>query len=371
MFIKLNILVAPLDWGLGHSTRCIPIIDNLQSLGHQVFVAAEGASAKLLIENCPKAILIPLKGYRITYSKNKKRFFTKIIVQIPKILKSIYNEHKWLAQQQNKYHFDLVVSDNRYGLFHKRTPSIILTHQLNIQSNKGRFVDAIIRKLHYKALNKFQECWIVDNQEDGISGKLAHPKYIPKNAKYVGIISQFGKFPLQFLAKEQQEYILVLLSGPEPMRSILEKNIINQIQNLENYQFIVIGGNPLGNQKEIKSGKIKYYNYLAAEELIKHIQNAQLVISRSGYSTIMDLIILNKKALLIPTPGQTEQTYLAQYLHDKKSFFCVEEEILNLFEVIPKALKLANLDRCKTEVHLSLKLAISEIIEKIQVQNFL
>lgn len=335
----LKILIAPLDWGLGHTTRCLPIIRYLQFLGHQVIAAAEGASAQLLIENFPALTVLPLSGYRIQYSKRKSMFTLKLLGQIPKILKAIKREHQWLQEQQAIHKFDAIISDNRYGLYHTRVKSVILTHQLQIQSGSGAFADYILRKLHYKLLERFHQCWVVDVAGDNnLSGKLAHPQALPHNAKYIGLLSQFDAHTKIDLSSSIDPYnILMLLSGPEPMRGQLETMLLQQVQELPDMKFTLVAGNPLGTAKSVPDNVV-YHTHLNAQSLAEALQQASLVICRSGYSTLMDLVVMRKRALLIPTPGQTEQEYLAQYLADKKYFTVKQQHQLSLSKDLPMAL---------------------------------
>jgi predicted glycosyltransferase len=333
-----KILIAPLDWGLGHTTRCIPIIRHLIARGNEVYVAAEGASARLLLENFPAINMLHLDGYRIQYSRKKEMFTAKILLQIPKILATIKREHQWLQQQQQIHQFDLIISDNRYGLYLKEVPSVILTHQLQILSGKGNWADRILRRLHYRLLNRFSKCWVVDEEKNGgFSGRLAHPQILPAHATYIGLLSQFAGC-LSDNNDLDKTKILVLLSGPEPMRSQLELLILQQAKSLTAYQFTIVGGNPLGNMIDDLPLHITYYTHLNSQKLLPELQSASLVICRSGYSTIMDLAVLGKKALLIPTPGQTEQEYLAAYLSKKKYFHTCAQKQLQLAIQIPEAL---------------------------------
>jgi uncharacterized protein (TIGR00661 family) len=333
-----KILIAPLDWGLGHTTRCIPIIRHLIAQGSEVYVAAEGASARLVLENFPAINILHLDGYRIQYSRKKEMFTAKILLQVPKILATIKKEHQWLQQQQQIHKFDLIISDNRYGLYLNEVPCVILTHQLQILSGKGILADRILRKLHYQLLNRFHKCWVVDEENNGgFSGKLAHPEILPAHSMYTGLLSQFSGCPPHNY-KQDTTQILVLLSGPEPMRSQLESLIILQAETLTAYRFTIVGGNPLGNMIDGVPQHITYYTHLNAQQLLPELQCASLVICRSGYSTIMDLAILGKKALLIPTPGQTEQEYLASYLKEKKYFDTCAQGKLQLTIQIPETL---------------------------------
>ena len=335
----MKILIAPLDWGLGHTTRCIPLIAYLRTLGHQVFAAASGASARLLSDNFPGLELLPLEGYQIQYSKYKNAFAAKIIVQIPKILAAIKKEHRWLATQQNIHKFDLVISDNRYGLYHHKVPSVIMTHQLQILSGKGQWADRILQHMHYPLLEKFNTTWVVDEAgADHLSGKLAHPGKLPRNASYIGLLSQFTGRKANRNPAGEPGHILVLLSGPEPMRGQLEGILLQQATALTTYRFSFVAGNPLGSQREHLPKHIRYVTHLPATQLLQELNDASLVICRSGYSTLMDLAVLGKKALLIPTPGQTEQEYLAGHLEQMHYYTVREQSTVQLVTDIPLAL---------------------------------
>lgn len=330
--MKLKILIAPLDWGLGHTTRCFPIIHYLNDLGHEVIVATEGISAQLVQKNFPNLKVIPLKGYRIHYSKKSFLFKIKIALQIPKILNSIRREKKWLEKIQKNEQFDLILSDNRYGLNISDASSIILTHQLNIQTGFGQFFDSVLRRIHYYFLSKFHATWIVDLPNNGgLSGKLAHPIKLPSNASYLGILSQFSMQEKKEIIKEKKNTILFLLSGTEPLRTQLEQLIFNQIASLSQYEVIVVAGHPHSTlQKKEWPTFVKYYPFLEMPQLFPLMQQASLIVCRSGYSSLMDLVCMQKKALLIPTPGQTEQEYLADYLSSKKYFYAVSQFDVNL-----------------------------------------
>lgn len=336
----MKILIAPLDWGLGHTTRCIPLIRYLLAQGHIVTAAAEGASATLLKENFPGIRILPLAGYGIRYSRSKSLFMARLLLQVPRILTAIKQEHRWLHRVQQHEQFDLVIADNRYGLYHSGLPCAILTHQLQIQSGRGALADRLLRRLHYRMLERFDACWVVDEAAgSGWSGKLAHPGVLPAHAAYIGLLSQFMSRPVPKVATQ---HILVLLSGPEPMRGQLEDLVLTQAGQLTSRAFVVVAGNPQGQRPAALPQHIRYYTHLAAPELLEQIAGASLVICRSGYSTVMDLAVLGKKALLVPTPGQTEQEYLAGYLQEKKYFNTVAQHDLQLAHDIPKALSAAD-----------------------------
>lgn len=361
----LKILIAPLDWGLGHATRCIPLIQYFKSLGHEVWIAAETAAAKLLSENFPDLNMLPLKGYRISYSANKATFSFKIAQQIPKIISAINAEQKWIQDIQLQHQFDLIISDNRYGIYLDSVPSVMMTHQLQVQSGINYRMDNWVMKLHYRFISKFHYCWVVDEEKnDGYSGKLAHPYKVLKHAQYIGLISQFSNCAINYEAEEPNR-ILILLSGPEPMRSIFESRLIAQARNLKEYNFVIVGGNPLGTIVSNLPENITYHTHLPAPSLLTELEKASLVISRSGYSTIMDLSLIQKKAILIPTPGQSEQEYLARFLSQKNYFYTVEEKDLQLKEDILKVKKLNLIPHKPVSFQKNMETIVAPFLKKI------
>jgi uncharacterized protein (TIGR00661 family) len=360
----LRILVAPLDWGLGHATRCIPIIRYLLLNNCHVTLAAEGAVANLLKSNFPELEILHLPGYRISYSNNGGGFTTKILTQIPKILRAIAKEKRWLRQLPVKY--DLIISDNRYGLKIDGTPSVIMTHQLQILSGIGKITDRLLQWLHYRILKNFDECWIVDNEgEDNLGGHLSHPDKKPLNSRFIGLLSQLT--PIGDVNQFNQNEILVLLSGPEPMRGILEKIIISQVKTENQYHFNIVAGNPEGSAPHNLPEHVSYYTHLNADKISEYMQKAALVICRSGYSTLMDLAVMGKKALLIPTPGQTEQEYLGRRLHQKNVMLCRNQSSFNLGTDITSALKVKGFERIQNQN--DFRIVVDGLLEKIRKGN--
>lgn len=340
-----KILIAPLDWGLGHTTRCIPIIHYLQSCGHKVYAGAEGNAAQLLRNNFPDLEILDLKGYNIEYSRKRSGFIFKILQQVPKILSTLKAERRWLDKMHRQYQFDAVISDNRYGLYHSEIKNVILTHQVQILSGMGRLADLILLKWHRGLLERFQQCWIVDTETaPGLSGKLAHPKRLPANARYIGYLSQFFDIPCKSKFP-QQNHFLVLLSGPEPMRSQFEAKLWQQCGALTQYTFTFIAGKAGSKAPEQIPAHIKWYPYMGATELSGAILHAHGMICRGGYTTIMDLQVLQRPALLVPTPGQTEQEYLARtlsqsspvFLYDDQQHFNLEKELAKMIYPHPEA----------------------------------
>jgi hypothetical protein len=333
---KIRILVAPLDWGLGHATRCVPIIKEFLVNNCDVWLAGKGIQEGLLRSEFPHLPFLPLFGYDIEYSKTSYGFLWKLVTQTPRIISSINAEHKWLKRMVKAHGFDALVSDNRFGLYHSNVPSVFVTHQLSIMSPLGKWSERLLQKWNYQYVNRFTECWVPDLPGDNnLAGELSHPATKPSvEIKYIDPLSRFEE-------KEQQEIkdrLLFILSGPEPQRTILENKIINEISHYPGTATIV-RGLPSTQSVIPSTGMIKFYNHLSAIELNEEVEKADWVISRSGYSTIMDLAKLQKKSILIPTPGQTEQEYLAKSLWQKKIAFSVEQKQFSLNRALSEARK--------------------------------
>lgn len=334
---KIRILVAPLDWGLGHATRCVPIIRELLTQDCDVWLAGEGAQKELLKTEFPALPFLDLPGYRIRYAKTKKGLLWKMIRQGPKLRRAIQQEHQWLKKTVREYSFDAVISDNRYGLYHSKISCVFLTHQLCIKSPLGKWTEKILRKRNYKYINRFSECWVPDSEsENNLAGELSHPEKKPSiPVRYIGLLSRFDSFtPLGDGGKKP--HLLVLLSGPEPQRSLLEEKIIHEISHY-NGTAVVVRGLPGYASLIPSTNMIHFYNHLPAKELNEEMLKAEYIISRSGYSTVMDIVALQKKSLLIPTPGQTEQEYLGEYLMKRGIALCMRQENFSLTAALETA----------------------------------
>lgn len=333
---KPRILICPLDWGLGHATRCIPIIKELANLDCEVIIAADKLTFSLLKTEFPDLAFLSLQGYHIKYSQNKKALPFKIVSQIPKLLKRIRTENKWLQNAIEEHNIDAVISDNRFGLYSHKVPCVYITHQLAIQTG-SKIGDFIAQRIHYYYIKKYQQCWVPDFENEGLAGQLSHPKQIPENISYIGALSRFEILP----GTDTIYDVLILISGPEPQRSMFEEIILASVNDLTG-NILIIRGLPstLGSITP-PNDHIKIENHLDASSLNKVIQQSKLVISRSGYTTVMDLIKLGSKAILVPTPGQTEQEYVAKYLLSKGYFYSVSQERFSLKKEINKAAKFA------------------------------
>ena len=331
-FTGKKLLVAPLDWGLGHATRCVPVIRDLLNQGSEVWLAGEGAQEKLLREEFSSLPFLPLKGYRVKYGKTG--LTGRLLLQIPSILQSVKEENSWLKEQVSKYKFDAVISDNRYGLYHKAIFSVFITHQLCIKSALGKWSEKLLQKWNYKLIDRFNECWIPDEQgKDNLAGELSHPATLPAiPVKYIGGLSRFEKNE----TREIKDHLLIILSGPEPQRTILENKIIDEVVNY-NGTATIVRGLPVEKNIIPSTNTIHFHNHLSSEEMNNQAMKAEFIIGRSGYSTVMDIAALQKKSILIPTPGQTEQEYLADHLKKKQFAFCIKQNDLSLLKNIEEA----------------------------------
>lgn len=324
-------MVAPLEWGLGHATRCIPLIAALLDQGCEIYIAGDHPAVALLKSEFSNVHFLPLKGYRINLSRKGYLLVLKIFCQLPKITYAVYREHQWLKKTIGRYKLDAVISDNRFGMYHKRIPSVYITHQLGIKAGNW-FFNRVARYLHSFFIDKYDFCWVPDFENNGLAGELSHPERRPKNVRYIGALSRFNAGE-----DEGEKYdLLITVSGPEPQRTLFERLML---ENLEHYngKALLVRGLP-GVRENILSStsRAAIVNHLSAGELCKVMQQSRIIISRSGYTSIMDLVKMNKKAILVPTPGQTEQEYLSSYLMSRKIFLSVNQQDFELDEALEK-----------------------------------
>jgi hypothetical protein len=337
-----RVLVAPLDWGLGHATRCIPIIKELLNQKCEVIIAAVGAQKAILQAEFPSLTLIEIPGYDIRYDKNRALTMLRLVGAIPKILIRIKQEKAWLKRFSASEKPDLVISDNRYGLALPGVFCVFVTHQLRIRTSLGRLADALLQRMNYRLIGHFSRCWVPDIEAgDGLAGALSHPARLPGiPTKYIGWLSRFGKVSQQHRGVDapiKDPELLILLSGPEPQRSLLEAGIMAQAGG-DTGNIVLVRGLPEGGPTlaDIPPG-LTVYDHLPAVELELLMRRSRLVVARSGYSTVMDLARLGKRALLIPTPGQPEQEYLGPFLAGKGRAVCVKQSAFSLRESLALA----------------------------------
>lgn len=328
-----TVLVAPLDWGLGHSSRCVTIINKLLDAQADVILGGNGRALIFLQREFPNLRSIEIPGFQIKYSQ-KINASVKILSQIPGFLKSIKKENRQLDLIVKENNIDVIISDNRYGLWNEHAKSILITHQLNLKMPANLYFLRFIPKLFIRKLIKnFDECWIPDYEgKINLSGDLAHSYKLPANAHFIGPLSRFHEDIVCEESHENLEYvndILVILSGPEPQRSIFEKQVLEQLKNSE-LKAVIIQGIPETNQTYELSPGVTVFSNRNTQQMSQLICESNLVLSRPGYSSIMDLTAFGRKAIFVPTPGQTEQEYLAKYFKTKKIFYSIKQNKFNL-----------------------------------------
>ena len=325
-----RVLVCPLDWGLGHATRCIPIINYLLQHGFEVVIAAHGEPLILLQQEFPQLQFISFAGYKIKYTK--RWMALNMALSAPRILFGIYREHQQLKNIIAENKIDLVISDNRFGCWNKETPSVFITHQVFI---RAPYFQNVINKINHWFLKHYAQCWIPDvGGENNFSGELAHAKKMPSTASYIGLLSRFSE------SKNQEQNIFeydmcAIISGPEPQRTLLEEKVIVQLKALK-IKAIVVRGILSKEEKKITES-MTLINHLGSNQLEDVIKKSKIIVCRSGYSSIMDLARIGKKAILVPTPEQTEQEYLAEYFMRQNICFSQTQADFDLKKAIPES----------------------------------
>lgn len=313
-----TILIAPLNWGLGHATRCIPIIKALQENNFIPIIASDGIALALLRKEFPYIQTLELPSYQIEYAKNGKNFKWKLLKNLPKMMEAIWEEKRLVKKWVKKYAIEGIISDNRLGVFSPKVPSVFITHQLNVMTGNTTWITSI---LHQKIIKKYTECWVPDIENTpNLTGKLGHLKTNTLDLKYIGPLSRLHK------KEVPQKYdLMVILSGPEPQRGILEEMLKREVLRFDG-KIVFIKGIVEKEQKKEEIENITYYNFMNTRQIEQTFNESEIVLSRSGYTTIMDLAVLQKKAFFIPTPGQYEQEYLAKKLKNNNLVPYVEQD---------------------------------------------
>ena len=312
-----KIIIAPLNWGLGHATRCVPIIKELQKSNFTPVIASDGTALQFLIKEFPSLEFFELPSYKISYGRNLK---WSLIRKIPTIVRAVHKEHlliqEYVHQNPNVVG---IISDNRFGCYYTKIPSVYITHQLNVLSG---FLTPVTSFFHRRVIRKYNECWIPDEENSVYSGKLSRSTK-NLNKKYIGVLSRFKKQELP-----QDIDVLILLSGPEPNRTQLEIKLTS-IFKTSSKKVYLIQGVVEKIQKTTKENQLTIVNFMLTKQLEHTLNLSKMVICRAGYSSVLDLVSLRKKALLIPTKFQNEQEYLAKYLQQKGYFSFVKERKVN------------------------------------------
>ncbi|HZG01085.1 MAG TPA: glycosyltransferase [Chitinophagales bacterium] len=317
MATRKRILVAPLDWGLGHATRCVPLINALVENGCDVTLASSGDALTVLQKHFPSLRSTALPGYNVRYARGASQVVS-MLFQFPKLQRAVAAEHAIVNGLVKRERFDGIISDNRYGVYARDIPSVIVTHQLQLMMPRSlQTFQPFVRSLLHRYINRFDACWVPDaDGETNLSGALSHNVDLKIPVSFIGPLSRFERIG----GNEKNLDVLVLLSGPEPQRTMLEEKLTKQLMPTDLRVTVVRGLPKSDNAKSPRDG-FEVIGYADKNTLQHLLSKSKYVIARSGYSSVMDFSAAGAKALLIPTPGQTEQEYLAAFLFNKN--YCV------------------------------------------------
>jgi len=336
------VFLCPLDWGLGHASRIIPLVYRFKSDGYKVLLGGSGKSGHLLQNTFRDVPFITFPSYTMKYYFRGSWFFFNIFIQLPALLYSSIREHFLLKKFAKKQGVDIVVSDNRYGLYCSTTRNIIITHQISpVLPGLLRWAEYPLYRILTSAINRFDECWIPDYAgEVNLSGKLSHRYPAPHNARFIGTLSRFSVIP----GKTGNELydVVIVLSAPQPELRRMTYKMIEQAKET-NLKILIICGFEEDMQKH-EAGRpgLKIVSHLEPAEFRSSMEKAAIIICMAGYSGIMDLVEIGKTAILIPTTGQSEQEYLSQYLDSHRHFLCVSGSQINLKNIKVYADKMQN-----------------------------
>lgn len=330
MIKKKRVLVAALNWGIGHATRDIPIIDRLLKNNCEVILASDGAALKVWKRNYPDLEAIELPSWNIKYQK-RGSFTLKMATRAPYIINAIQKEKRMVAKIIKEYKIDGLISDNRFGVYNNNIPSVFITHQVSLRLNKYlRWAEPALDYFNHWFIRKFDSVWIPDYlDKPNLSGELSHKHFPNKDFRFIGPISRFmdlwdGKYP------EKEYDIAVVLSGVEPQRTLLEEKLIEQLKPMNNLRVMLVQGKSGNNLDEMIRPGFFLKSFMDSEELMNTFLKSKYIICRSGYSTILDLAVLKQTALMIPTPGQTEQVYLGEWMDNENLIVCQQQDNINI-----------------------------------------
>jgi predicted glycosyltransferase len=313
-----RILVAPLDWGLGHAARCVPVIQALLGRGAVPVLAADGGPLALLRAEFPQLEHTVLPGLEIRYGRGASQAWS-MARQFPAMLRSIRQEEALVARLVPQLRLDAVISDQRFGVRSASVPSVLMTHQVFPFTPVAQ---RLLRAVNRRHIAHFDRCWIMDEQQaPGLAGELSHGSALPANARYIGALSRFAA--LDDHAPHTPRTVVAVVSGPEPQRTMFEEALLKQLTTLPGRHLLVRGAP--GSNAARQLGPVEVVDHLNANHLRNALLGAELVVSRSGYTTLMDLAVLGRSGLIVPTPGQPEQEHLAR-LHQRTGRFLVQHQ---------------------------------------------
>jgi uncharacterized protein (TIGR00661 family) len=313
------------SWGLGHATRTLPIIRKFVKEGDDVKIVSHGRALELLrSELGESASYVELEDYQPPKTLNPRILALNTFLNAPQYITSMDREHRFVRRLLLSEKVDIIFSDNRFGFYALNVPSFYMTHQLRLMNPlRSKKLESGSERFNLWFLNRFKGILVPDYRENGLSGRLSHGLSVidEDDLSYVGPLSDF-----RYQDVEQDIDLLVSISGFEPHRTAFEKIVMEKLSTLEG-RVVVSLGRPA---ETVVKENVKVQGIVSREDQESLLNRAKLVVARSGYSTVMDLHALGKKAILVPTPGQTEQEYLASYHMAMGNFFCVHQDQLDI-----------------------------------------
>ncbi|MFZ1688554.1 MAG: glycosyltransferase [Flavobacteriales bacterium] len=315
-----RILLAPLDWGLGHAARCVPIITALLERGAVPVIAADGGPLALLRNEFPDLEQVRLPGLAIRYAKGRSQL-VRMALQFPAMVRQVQAERRAFDRVRRSLRIDAVISDQRFGVRADDLPSVIITHQVFPFTP---IAQRALRKVNLRHLAQFNRCWVMDLPDaPGLAGDLSHGP-LPANARYIGALSRMSQPPSE--AAPEQYNVVAVISGPEPQRTLFERELLVQLHRTPGKHVLVRGVPHHAHEAgEERIGNVNVLPHADARTLTELLRSARFIVSRSGYTTLMDLAVLGRTALIVPTPGQEEQEYLGR-LHSGTGRFIVQRQ---------------------------------------------
>lgn len=323
----MKIIYGVCSWGLGHATRSLPVIRKLVDEDNEVTIISSGRSLDLLKKELGDNIeYIDIPDYPMLLSENARQFMAKSVIYWPMFIRRMHSGLNQLTRMLKTRKCDLIISDARYDIYSKKIPSYFISHQIRIMNPlRIKMLESGSEIFNLFFFKRFVAVIVPDYKEDDLSGDLSHNlrRLDEDKIYYVGVLSDFKKKN----TKKDIDY-LISISGPEPQRTLLEKKLISQIDQLRGNIVVTLGKTE--KKDKFNNKNITTYSFLTKEKREDLLNRAKLVVSRSGYSTILDLAVIGTKALMTPTPGQIEQEYLAEYHNKKGTFYSVNQKYISL-----------------------------------------
>ncbi len=324
-----KILISPLSWGLGHATRDVAIIADLLDRGHTVGVAATGAALELLSREFADLKFYDVPDYPSPYTSGGFSI-PRVLGLFPLIVREIAREHRTISRIIRREGYNLVISDNRFGAYAKDVPGLFISHQIRF-STPGNIesIERMMEVFNGRYHRNFERVIIPDNPPGprSLSGKLGHAQrpVTRRKAYWAGIITDIRRQDVP-----QDIDYLVSIAGPKVTKDALREVIMGQIGGLSGRKFILLG-DPGAEPEERLDGETIVKSHAQRDEMATLMNRAKFIITRSGYTTVMELAELGKKGILfIPTPGQTEQEYLSDYYEEMGWVHSVAQRRLDL-----------------------------------------